>query len=295
MSDLSLVVDDLGKPAQPDDDPTAGEETTETSEQEEQEGEERQEAEAGAAEEGEETGEDEGEEPEPKRKQRPGRSERLQARVDNLTDELQRANERVARLEGRAEVETPPPGRQQTQETERPQRDDFENDEAYVEALSEWKAARVVSQHLQHQNVAQNNEELKQAQQAVHKSWADEFRRGKDVYDDFAETVDDMDIDDNLAFMVKYMGEGGADVAYYLANHPEEVATLETQLPGKQLLALGEIRGRLISAAKPPGKKQTAAPNPPKTIGGKGGSPQKAPEDMSNEEFRAMRRSKAKG
>ena len=101
----------------------------------------------------------------------------------------------------------------------------------------------------------------------VEESWAAQVAGASEKYPDFREVAFTAPITDDTAEAIREM-ENGAEVAYYLGKHPDEVARLSV-LSGRNLdRALGRIEARLETPPPSPAPpKTTAAPPPPKTVG----------------------------
>ena len=294
MTDTSAVTDEGGKPL-PDvvtEEPALREdEQQEATEQQEAEADEAEEQ-AGAADAAADAEPDEDEEDEqaeetddaPKKRRRPGKAAR---KITRLEAENQAFRERLARLEGRAEAAPA-----QTQQTETPaqapRRDDFEDESDYIAALVDFKTEQKVKSTLEAERGAQTRQSLETAQAEVDRAFQGRVEDARDKYDDFDEVAFTAPISDQVAEQIRHM-ETGADVAYFLGQHPDEARRISGLSLFGQARELGKIEMRLEQASKPPGKKPTAAPNPPNTLKGKGGTVERSLEDASMEEYTRRR------
>lgn len=139
----------------------------------------------------------------------------------------------------------------------------------------------------------------KWSQQVAHRQWQEEQRqhqffqrrdtwraKAEAKYPDLAEVFrPDLPVTREMGEIIMDMGDTGADVAYYLGKNPHELFRLSQMDPRRQALELGRLESKL---SVPPQKTKTNAPSPTSPVGGKE-VPAKKMEDMSYEEFKAMR------
>jgi hypothetical protein len=131
-----------------------------------------------------------------------------------------------------------------------PDVNDFDNAQAYAEALAERKAQELLAQR----------EAAKQQAQlldAYHEK--EEDARGR--YDDFEQVAynPNLPVTDVMAQTIQ-ASEIGPDVIYYLGSNPKEAGRIAAMPPILQAREIGKIEAKL--ASNPPVKKTSTAPAP---------------------------------
>lgn len=186
--------------------------------------------------------------------------------------------------------------------TDKPKRDDFEDDEAYLEALTDWNVDNKLRQSQEsNSKTTEENEE----KTAIDETWnaIDEMiATGRGKYPDFEEVAMDKtyDVSEHMAEII-LDSDISADIMYYLGQNRDESAEIAKMSPLKAAKEIGKIEAELIASVKkeldkeeqpPPSKKKTTnAPEPivpPKASG----VIEKDPSNMSPKEYRAWREKK---
>lgn len=175
--------------------------------------------------------------------------------------------------------------RQQAEEAQRarieqePKREQFRDDEAYLEAkleqLAEKKAAEKISQ------LERQKEHEKQSEQFL-----DRVEKASEKYPDFQQVAGNpnLPINDGMAEFISD-SEHGPDVAYYLGEHLSEAAKIAQMSPIKAARELVRIEAEL--STKPP-VKTSSAPEPITPIGSRG-AVKTSLENMSFAEYKKER------
>ena len=206
-----------------------------------------------------------------RKRRRPGRRERYVSRLEEENRALR------LRLAGPADG-APAPG--QAGAGAAPKREDYEEYEDYVTA----KAAHQAVQAVREEN--RKNAQSAEAQSLVSRR-DDFYAAGDERFDDFAEVFNEgLPISDAMA-MSLLDAEDGVSLAYYLGKNPHVARQVAGLSPHAAAMEMGRISASL---AAPPSRNRTGAPPPPKTIGGGSAAASKAPDKMSNEEYRKWRR-----
>lgn len=183
---------------------------------------------------------------------------KLQREVD------QRVQEALARQK---------PADEPTQEAaQRPRRDQFQDDDTYVEALADFKAKEVLRVHNETSEKQRREEQQRQWKQAVEQTFAEREDSAREKYDDYDDVVGSeyVPITQPMADAIKLMDKG-PDVAYYLGTNIEEAKRIAKLHPLKQAQELGRIEDKLASA--PPPAKPSSAPEPIAPVGRPSASP----------------------
>ena len=166
-------------------------------------------------------------------------------------NERRLAEQRAADLE-RQLNEAKPKAQEKAPETERPARQNFETDDAYIEALAGWKA----DQKLAEKQAADAQAAAERRQQEIADAAKARLKRAAELVPDFEEVFNDMEIGvPNVVAGYMQRSEMFAEIGYYFAKNPDVLLSLSKLDPADQLVTVGKIEGRL----KPFGKE--AKPN----------------------------------
>jgi hypothetical protein len=177
-------------------------------------------------------------------------------RVDKLTAinaRLEKENEEL-----RAKVK--PPDTKAPEGPREPKLADFGNDvEKYVAARDAWKQAEEVR--------LGEAERQKETFEGYNKK-VSEARGAYDDWDEVVSAADAIKIPQS-AYLAVVESENGPDVAYYLAQHPEEAQTLVEMSPIGAVRAIAKISDKLLaSKSTPKPKDKPKPPEPLATVGG---------------------------
>lgn len=216
----------------------------------------------------------------------------VQKRIDELTREKREAERRATEEAARvADLEKRLAERQQPEITptptdDRPTRDDFEDPDAYTEALTDWSARKAVQEDRVKRVQAEQQARVQESYAKVSKDWNEGRKKALEKYPDYAEVAenDQLPIAQHVGFAILSSPQGH-DIAYYLGKHPDEAARLSALSPLQSALAIGALGRQLSEQDKP---EVSRAPAPAKPIGG-GGTVTKTPESESMAEYAARR------
>ena len=128
--------------------------------------------------------------------------------------------------------------------------DQFENAEAYAEALALQKAEELVAKR-----------EAAKAQSQVLESYHEREEEARGKYDDFEQVAynPQLTISTVMAETIQ-SSEVGPEIAYYLGSNPKDAHRISRLSPLAQAKEIGKIEARL--ATDPPVRKTTSAPAP---------------------------------
>jgi chromosome segregation ATPase len=176
----------------------------------------------------------------------------------------------------------------------KPNPKDYKDYEAYVEALTDWK----IKQRDLEQAQAAQNEYLK----SVFDDYNQQVEAARQTHDDFDEVVGSSVQVPVIAINAMYEMDNGAEVAYYLGQHPEVRAELlEWNQPGikggvrKMLAKLDRISEDLSKGTTPSSrsngspvrsKPATSAPAPIKPVGTSSTRSTVTPDDLSYQDYK---------
>lgn len=231
----------------------------------------------------------EGDKPEekeqPKSEKRPG----VQSRIDELTRARYEA-EREAKFWREQAAKSPPP----STDAPKPTRADFADDDAYFEALADFKAEQKVQQFSQ-------QTQAERAQEAQARQTASQF----DLYQervqqaglpDYAEVVGQSDVPAAPHVLESILdSDVGPQLAYHLAKHPDVAERLNALTPVQAAREIGRLEAAVASPATQPttpAKRTTSAPAPINPVRGGNGQFTKPTEAMSDAEWYAANRPK---
>ena len=212
------------------------------------------------------------------------------------TTERERDFEKAKRLEAEAELAKL---KAQIPATGKPKREDFEDEDTFFEALTDWKIdAKMRSQ----QEVV-----AKKAGEETEKQAAEEFEtelveiseRGKDKYEDYTERVFDKDLVLTQGMVETIIHSDIAEeILYYLGKNPDISAAIGEMPALKAAKEIGRIEARLVEGEKKPEEKKAESPTPAKKLTKtpepiepvrSTGATEKDPSQMSPKEYRAWR------
>lgn len=144
---------------------------------------------------------------------------------------------------------------------EPPNIESFEDNEAYIEALAEHKAAQKLAER-----------EASKQRSEVMESYQDKVEAAQEKYADFDQVAQNPNLP-----VTQIMAEAitnsdiGPDILYHLGMNPKEAARISALSPVLQAKEIGRVEAKL--AESPPTKKTSNAPPPITPVTPKGGTP----------------------
>lgn len=212
--------------------------------------------------------------------------------------EAQRAEEMRRELEAlREEVKVLKTPAAPIESKPRPQREQFETQEQYEDAVTDWK----VEQRLAEREKQEAEARIKAARDALANNWKARQETFRAEAADYDEALSASEVD-----MPQYMLDAimesdiGPQVAYHLAKNPSEARKLVNMTATAALRELGKLETRLQKTDKTETKPEKAkegapvetskAPAPIETLKKANAPVEKDPKDMSFQEFKAWRR-----
>lgn len=188
----------------------------------------------------------------------------FQRRIDKLT----RANyELQARLQAYEATGGQPAARQQEPEQatqHRPRPEQFDDYDAYVEALADWKTEQKLEQRIAMEQQALVRYQQQQQEDTLTRTFQERAKAAAAKYPDFADVAfsDEVPVSDAMRAVI-LESEAGPDLAYWLGSNPQEAERI-AQLPAiAAARELGRIEASLAAAAQPkPQPRVTRAPEP---------------------------------
>ena len=243
----------------------------------------------------------------------------VQKRLDELTRQREEAERRAKAAEenlakaleamnrgGKQPDEKPAdtPGQDEDPEPKRPTRADYADPEAwdaavlaYADERADWTARTAVKKAESAAESKRQQETAEQAQRAMIEAHSARVEKAKTKYADFSSKAEAPDVSITIPMAQAIIAhEQGPDIQYYLGTNPDEAARISKLPVPSQLLELGMIAATLREAPKAtaapaaPAKPITAAPAPIKPKAEGTASVTKPIEEMSMEEYAAMRK-----
>jgi hypothetical protein len=228
---------------------------------------------------------------EPERDEK-GRFKGVQPRIDELTRKRHEAEREAAYWRGVATQGKAQPSAEPAAPA-KPTPDQFDDHNAYVEALTDWKVTDRLSKELSARDAKQA--EMQQATQRE-ATWAERQAAARTAMPDYDQVVgaSDAPIADHVAQALKD-SEHGPALAYHLAKHPEVLDRLNGMDTRSADREIGRIEARLTPAAEAQAipVKTTQAPKPASINGSQGRSTTPNLQTASMDEY--MRQRKAQG
>lgn len=171
----------------------------------------------------------------------------------------------------------------------RPNRFEFGTEEAYEDALFEWRdnqKGQKADFKPEVKNLTQDNEAVKKPAKELVEKWTKQVESAIDKYDDFEEVAYKAPISDLTAELVAE-NDQGAEIAYFLGKNPEEAKKLSNMSLANQVRELDRLAVKL----KP---KLTNTPNPIEPVRGEDTGTVDVSK-MTPEQYRAYRNKQRAG
>jgi len=173
---------------------------------------------------------------------RPSRKQRaIDKATKKLQDDLRRANERIAALEGNK------PAIEEVK-LEALKRENFKSDAEFDDAMFDYryKLRRAKEQTDEAKNT------LESRLKANFTDYQTEVAAFKEEHDDWDEVVEQsISIPDAVYYAIVDLAKEGPAVTYYLGQHPEEIDKLAELTPYAAAIAIGRLADKLKAGEKP--------------------------------------------
>jgi hypothetical protein len=236
----------------------------------------------------------------------------VEKRIGKLTKkwratERERDFERNKRLAAEAELKKL---KASIPDTEKPNREDFEDDASFLEALTDWKVESKLKAQQAESTKKTDEVDEKQAAEEVEQELVEIADRGRDKYDDYDALVFHKDLVINQGMVEAILESDIAeDIFYYLGKNPDEAAEIGEMSAVKAAKEIGKIEVKLVAEMPKPSvaseggeenpdnvaqpvvpvkKKTTKTPEPIEPVKATGAT-EKDPTKMSPKEYRAWR------
>ena len=142
----------------------------------------------------------------------------------------------LAKLKGAEPAKEPDP------EAGKPVRENFETDEAYREAIVDWK----VDQRIKQQAAEDEKRREAERMQEVRRTAAERVTRAAELVPDYQEVVGSAEME-VPSYIASYMQESDlfAELGYHFATHPDVLERLAKLRPDRALVEVGKIESKL--------------------------------------------------
>lgn len=166
----------------------------------------------------------------------------------------------------------------------KPDASKFKTYDEYVEALTDWKLQEKTRAEAEARRIDEEGRLL-----------AGRIAKAEERYPDFRAVALNPDVPISPAmYSALVESEAGADIAYWLGKNPNEAGRIAALSPIAAVKEIGRLEQRL-TGQNAGVRRVSQAPAPVRTVSGGGGEVEKAPAEMSMEEYRAWRRAAGKG
>lgn len=228
--------------------------------------------------------EEDDEENEPKRPKNgfKKRIDRFKRKLDRKDEEIEYWRQQALKRE-KEETQKEEPS-SNTQQTGRPSPDEYDSEDEYFEALTDWKVEerfRKLEEKNEQKKTANSQKELAQAWQER----LSKFTENTPDFEEVIEEVEDIEVPTNLQQAI-FESENGPAVMYEMAKRPELIERFAGLSAYQTGIEIGKIEARLGSKTK---KKTTKAPPPVSTTTRGSAKVTKDPNKMSFKEYEAWR------
>lgn len=166
----------------------------------------------------------------------------------------------IARLKAQLEPKV------ELQKTDRPKRESFETQEAYEDAVADWKyAQRRAEEKAQEERVAAERRQVQILEQAKAR-----ITRALEIVPDYQEVLEAAELP-VPAHIAGYMQESElfAELGYHFAKHPDELRRLQELSQARALVEIGKIESKLQPFAPSTGAKASNGDKPSPSDGAK--------------------------
>lgn len=155
----------------------------------------------------------------------------------------------------------------------------------FVRDLAKWEARQLIAAERKADSEARTKADQAKVVKDIQSAYQESEHQAKEAHDDYAEVLESVaDIIMPPAAQIAILNsDSKAELAYYLAKDRAELERIAGLPPQRIAFELGKIEAKLDASRAPvkAEKKVTAAPKPPKPVGGAGVS-STAPEDASS-------------
>jgi len=169
---------------------------------------------------------------------------------------LDRWRQRAIEAETRLKLSQETPKQvEKVRESDEPTRDQFGTYEEFIEARADWKATHAAQRTLQDAIKRDEQDRVREEQDKSSREWSKRVDTARNDIDDFDEVCSESEAP-VTQFMSRAIMDAdlGPQIAYYLAQHPEEAEKISTLKPYKQIAAIAALEEKVAKPVKTPSK-----------------------------------------
>lgn len=144
---------------------------------------------------------------------------------------------------------------QEPQTQQPPKREQFQDDNAYFEAVVDYRADLRVQDHLTRQAKQTAEQQERQGQEQLERTFTTNQEKAREKYEDFDDVVYNPSLPPLHPVVIQAIKslENGPDIAYEIARDPAEAMRIARLHPILALKELGKIEAKLAAPAAPAG------------------------------------------
>lgn len=215
------------------------------------------------------------------------RIDKLNKKISAMAQELEL--QRMEALKQRAGGEKPVEAKPEKQSEGKPDKNDFESHDDYLEALADWKFEQRQERQRQESRESQVKSEFENKVSDLRKHSA-EFSKTREDFNEVISDVDDVPMSLTVQNIILDAGAEGPALMYEIAKNRKEYERINALSPLAAAKEIGKIEARLQEAIKKPiEKKTTNTPTPITPIKAKGSAIEKPLGELDYEEYRKVR------
>lgn len=186
--------------------------------------------------------------------------------------ELRRDLETFKRMALDRERPAPTPQPQTPQVEAEPKLEQFASYDDYVKAVADHRAVKATDERLKQDRDQAEKRSAQERRNQLVASHREREAKALEKYEDYIEKAHYNPHMTEAMAQAIMESDVGPDVAYWLANNPQDSARIARLSPVQQIRELGKIEAKMESSAPPPAPKQpSTAPEPITPVGGKAG------------------------
>ena len=212
------------------------------------------------------------------------RNRSVERRFQNLRNKLNDKDREIGRLQGRLEAMEEQMAGSRAQEPKppaKPQRDDFDTEDAYIDAMIDYRLNDSVEPRVERALSQRDTASREQSQKAhvdsLQEAYLERLADAQGRYDDYDEVVQGSDIEVSGEMQMALLeSEMGPDLVYYFASNPKEAQRVNRLSPASMGRELAKIEQKLEGGNKEPDDAQPptgreSAPRPIEPVRGTNG------------------------
>lgn len=230
-----------------------------------------------------------------------GRFKGVQERIDELTRSRREAEREAEYWKVRAQANDKQPPAKAAETTERPVRTNFADEDAYLDALADFKVEEKLAARDAKQAQEQQQRSRVEAATKVATSWEERKEAARAEIADFDQVMEGADhpVRNHVAELIMEHDQG-PKLMHHLAQHPEEIDKLNEMSPAKAAFELGKLavkfeKAPVADSSSKPVATVSKAPPPAARSVGAGRSTETPIGELPMEDYVKLRKSQGAG